>query len=223
MLENNQKEIIMLKDLGMLYPKEASNYKVRFGSYKCYCGNEFITRTQSVKKGDTKSCGCFKIQQTILRNANHITHNLTNHRLYNTWKTMIHRCTNPKRKDYEYYGGRGITVCERWLKVENFIEDMYPTFQDGLTLDRKENDKEYSKDNCRWATKTMQSRNTIVLKKNNKTGYRNVFNYCNKFKSKICVNYKIINLGVFDTAIEAAKAYNKYVIDNNLEHTINNV
>ena len=77
------------------------------------------------------------------------------HPLFHTWNGMIRRCHDPKKADYNYYGGRGITVCDRWHDFWKFVEDMEPK-PDGLSLDRIDNDKGYSKDNCRW----------ISLKKN---------------------------------------------------------
>ena len=211
MQENNQ-ELKLLKDLGMIYPSELSNTKERYYLYKCFCGNEFRARTADINAGKYKSCGCLKIK-----------HNLHNHRLYNTWYQMINRCTNPKNKSYKDYGGRGIKVCERWIKVENFIEDMYPTFEEGLTLDRENNDLGYSPDNCRWVLRNIQSRNTRKLNRSNKSGYRGICFTGKKWRTQIVVNNKRIYLGTFTDIVEAAKAYDKYVIDNNLEHTINGV
>jgi hypothetical protein len=71
---------------------------------------------------------------------------------------MIQRCTDPGASGYERYGGAGITVCERWLKFENFLEDMGER-PEGTTLDRQENDKGYSKENCQWSTRREQARN----------------------------------------------------------------
>jgi len=107
--------------------------------------------------------------------------------------------------------------------LQNFINDMYPSFQEGLSLDRIDNNKGYSLDNCRWTNKTIQARNTCKIQKNNTSGYRGVYLYkrTGKYVVRIRVNYTRINLGAFTTAIEAAKAYDKYVIDNNLEHTKN--
>lgn len=211
-MQNNQKELILLEDLGMHYPNETSNKKYRYGLYKCYCGNEFKADSKSVKRKRIKSCGCSRF-----------THNLTNHRLYNTWSNMIRRCNNIKDERYKDYGARGITVCERWLNIENFIEDMYPSYQDGLSIDRENVNGNYEPSNCRWTTDNIQARNTQMLRRDNTTGYRGV--YMNKkhkrYVSQIRVNSKYIYLGYFENKIDAAKAYNQYVIDNNLEHTLN--
>jgi hypothetical protein len=77
---------------------------------------------------------------------------------YNSWDNMIQRCTNPNRIEYPHYGGRGITVCERWLSFENFLEDMGLRPM-GLTLDRINTNGDYMLDNCRWADKATQVRN----------------------------------------------------------------
>lgn len=217
MLENKNMELVLIKDLWMLYPTENSKRKFRYGLYKCFCGNEFKTQISDINKGTTKSCGCFQKQRST-------THGLNKHRLYNIWAEMKARCNNQKNKHFNDYGGRGITVCDRWLDVRNFIDDMYPTFKDGLSIDRIDNNKGYSKDNCRWTTNIIQSRNTRLIRINNSSGYRGVsFNKKKKkFVAQIMVNLKYKHLGYFDTAIDGAKAYNNYVINNNLEHTKNN-
>jgi hypothetical protein len=134
---------------------------------------------------------------------------------------MIQRCNNQKHKYYNDYGARGITVCDEWLDINNFINDMFPSYQEGLSIDRIDNNKGYSKDNCRWTTKSIQARNTRVLQKNNTTGYRGVVYYGNKFKTIIGINSQSIKIGIFNTSLEAAKAYDNYVILHNLEHTRN--
>lgn len=218
-MENNQ--LTLIKDLGMIYPTEKSKRKSRYGIYKCYCGTEFRTQIQNVKNKTTKSCGCHNIAKTVERNIARSTHNLTNHRLYNIWCKMIKRCSDKNSKSFKDYGGRGITVCDEWLNVENFINDMYPTFIEGLSIDRVDNDKGYNKSNCRWTTRTIQSRNKRIIQSNNKTGRKGVTNRSNNFRSMIRVNSKLIHLGTYKTIDEAAIVYNNYIIENNLEHTLN--
>ncbi len=212
MLENNQKELILIEDLGMIFPKETSKQKAKFGLYECYCGKKFKTQTRYVKNKITKSCGCLK----------GINHKLTKNRLYDTWKHMIDRCYNPKNKFYSYYGGNGISVCKEWHTAANFINDMFPSYIEGLTLDRINSSLNYNKDNCRWANKSTQSRNNRKLRINNTSGYKGVSfkNKLKKYIAQISIN-KVIHLGCFNTAIEAAQAYDNYIINNNLEHTKN--
>lgn len=208
---NNQNELILLQDLGMQYPNITSKRKSRYGLYKCFCGKEFETIIFSVKNKQTKSCGC-------LRGANH---NLTKHRLYGTWKMMMARCYNINHKFYSHYGENGITVCDEWHNPEAFINDMFPSFIEGLTLDRKESSDNYNKDNCRWSDKTTQARNIKTDRKNNTSGYKGVSILRNKYQASISLNGKSIYLGVFNNSIDAAKVYDNYIIKNNLEHTKN--
>lgn len=223
MLENQKPPIpVLIEDLGMQYPTEKSKRKYRFGVYQCQCGKEFIASTSDVKRYNVNSCGCY--QKKIAR-CNQTTHGLSNHQLYQPWLDMRNRCCNIKYKHYADYGGRGIKVCDRWMDIHNFIEDMYPTYQDGLSIDRINNDGNYEPSNCRWATQFVQSRNTRVIRSTNTSGYRGVYFHKanNNWVSKIMVNLKSRQLGSFETALEAAKAYDTYAIENNLEHTINGV
>ena len=151
------------------------------------------------------------------------THGLWNHRLYHTWKSMKRRVFDIKSKSYKHYGGRGITICDRWLDVKNFIDDMYPSYKEGLELDRINNNGNYEPNNCRWTTRSVQCRNTVRIMSRNTSGYRGVgFNkHQNKFVASITINRRRTQIGAFKTAEEAGYAYDKYVIDNNLEHTTN--
>lgn len=96
------------------------------------------------------------------RNPGVKTHGLTNTKFYRRWRAMVRRCTCPKDNAFADYGGRGIRVCIRWLKFENFLEDMWPSFKPGLKLDRINNDGHYTPSNVRWATQKEENRNTRI-------------------------------------------------------------
>jgi hypothetical protein len=212
---NQDYKLPLIRDLGMKYPTETSKRPQRYGIFKCSCGNEFEAISKNVT--EKSGCGC---------KAGGVTHNLSKHILYDRYIGMIARCYDVNHKAYKNYGGRGIAVCNRWMmRIENFIEDMYPSYEDGLSLDRIDGDKGYDKENCRWATRELQARNTRLLSSRNTSGYRGIFwnTQKNKWTSKIGIDKKQKYLGSYDTQLEAAMAYDKYVIDNKLEHTINGV
>lgn len=127
---------------------------------QCDCGNKKIIRIYDLKSGHTKSYGCLNIEKITQRSIKHghqIGRKTT--KIYNVWATMIQRCNNSNSKQYKYYGGRGIIVCRRWLKFENFNEDMGKTWKPGLTLERRKNEEGYYPDNCEWVTRIEQNRN----------------------------------------------------------------
>lgn len=220
---NNQNELILLQDLGMVYATDKSKAKRRYGIYKCgYCGKEFKACTANIKNNHTKSCGCYQIKMASTSNKKH---GFTKSRFYVCWADMRKRVLNINNIAYNNYGGRGIKICDRWLKFENFMSDMYSTYKEGLTLDRIDVNGNYEPSNCRWANIYTQARNTKEIRVNNTSGYRGVTfdKKSGKFLCQIGVNKKNIHIGRFNKAIEAAFAYNNYVIKNNLEHTINNV
>ena len=205
---------VLLEELEMRFTSDTKKYKARYGLYQCqYCGKEWEAQIKGVKSGNTKSCGC---KSKKFNNP----HGLTQHRLYNTWALMKSRCYNPKDKDYINYGARGIKVCDRWLDIKNFIEDMYPSWEEGLTLDRVILSGNYEPDNCRWATPKTQSQNTRELRITNTSGFRGVSWHkgSSKWIAQIRVNSIKIHLGYYQTALEAAKSYERYVRLNNLEH-----
>jgi len=126
---------------------------------KCNCGSEVIIRGYDLKRGHTKSCGCLRKEITAQRLTKHgHTKNGKITGKYRSWQDMKKRCTNPNHKRYKDYGGRGIKVCERWLKFENFDEDM-SGWKPRLTIERINNNKGYYKENCRWVTPKQQARN----------------------------------------------------------------
>lgn len=138
----------------------------RLGLYRCQCGEEVIRLCYNVDHGKTKSCGCYNRELAIERmekNKAAFSQGNKRHGLFGTpthtsWSNMIQRCTNPNRWQYPYYGGRGVTVCERWMTFENFYADMGDR-PEGLSLDRIDNNKGYEPGNCKWSTRSEQARN----------------------------------------------------------------
>ncbi len=124
---------------------------------ECECGTINEIFEQSLRDKKSNSCGC--LQRELAKKARiNITHNSSKTSTYNVWLGMKQRCLNPKNNNYHRYGGREITICERWLKFENFLADMGMR-PEGLTLDRINNDGNYESSNCRWATMRTQSGN----------------------------------------------------------------
>jgi hypothetical protein len=124
----------------------------------CDCDVVKEVGAKDLKNGKIRSCGCLLRERTIARNTTHGRSRTPEHQAY---FSMLNRCTNPKYIYWRRYGGRGITVCDRWLGsggFERFYEDMGPR-PEGLTLERKKNDGSYTPDNCIWATRKTQMRN----------------------------------------------------------------
>ena len=130
---------------------------------------------------------------------------------YTAWANVIQRCTNKNKRDYAWYGGRGIKVCDRWLEsFDNFLEDMGEKPSPNHSIDRINNDGDYSPENCKWSTATEQARNKGVGKSNTSGFYGvNWHKRSKKWQARITVNGKRIALGSFDDIKDAAKAREK--------------
>ena len=150
----------LIEDLGTFH-KEGTSKRRHWYLCRCsYCGNTKELLKQNMERD--KSCGC----------ATHLkaqtSHGQSRSREYQIWADIKDRCDNPNNPRYHRYGGRGITYPASWSTFEPFWEDMRDTYQDNLTIDRTDNNKPYSKDNCEWVTMQvqLQNRSTTKIKRN---------------------------------------------------------
>lgn len=137
-------------------PRELN--KMRKIAVRCSCGNEAVTLLYSLLRGESKSCiPCGAKRAGYKRTQHGDSSNRT--RAYRAWLSMRERVFNPNHHAYASYGGRGIEICQPWSEsFPTFLSDMGEP-PPGLSLDRRDNDRGYNKDNCRWATRKQQSRN----------------------------------------------------------------
>jgi len=137
----------------------------------CDCGNKVVVASGNLKNGNTKSCGC------LLKEGTNKKHGMNHTKIYMVYNEMISRCYNNKNKSYIRYGGRGITICDTWLNKKDGFQNFYNWamvngYQEGLTIDRINNNDNYNPDNCRWTTLKKQNNNrnnNVIFTYNNKT------------------------------------------------------
>lgn len=127
--------------------------------YRCDCGRDGIALSDNLRFGRTRSCGCLNRDAAAVQHRTHGESVGKGTPEYNAWCTMWKRCTNQTFDHYRHYGGRGITVCDRWVSYEAFLADMGRRPTSGHSLDRVDNDGNYEPSNCRWATRSEQCRN----------------------------------------------------------------
>ena len=169
---------------------------------QCSCGSPPKTYLISeLRSGNTKSCGC-------QNRENLVSHGMHDTRAYQCWADMKTRCDNPKNRFYPDYGGRGITYCEKWKTFEGFWEDMKDTYSDDLTLNRRNNDGSYCKENCEWDTKNFQGH---MRRKQEGTKLDSIGVIQNPdtfvFYARIKLNSSGVSLGSYPTEQLAARAY----------------
>jgi hypothetical protein len=173
-MKSNRKDISGQR-FGRLYVLSYSHYKPAqaYWHCQCTCGKMTIKSGAALRRGTTSSCGCLQIESARQKQLdNFYKHGKAGKKIYSIYINMLSRCSNKQDLAYPYYGGRGVSVCETWQEnFSNFLQDMgEPTGE--LTLDRKDNNGNYTKDNCHWATKKQQAnnrRNNVNVERNGET------------------------------------------------------
>ncbi len=180
-----------------LFERRNHDYRSALWLCRCDCGNEVRTYAGYLKSGNTKSCGCLHKEAVTKHGFRHLPE-------YNIWRGMLDRCYNKETAAYPRYGGRGITVSDEWKEsFEAFYRDMGTRPSEDYSIDRKDNDKGYSKENCRWATSEEQMRNRSNNVYYEKDGEKKLLKqWCNELGLNISTVYDRIRRGwTFEEAI----------------------
>lgn len=189
------------------------NYRKKF-LCKCLCGNSVIVSMSHLRTGHTTSCGCLRIDEPVRK-----THGDAGSRLYKIYYQMLARCHNPQSTNYTKYGAKGRAVCTEWRgSYEVFKEWAVANgYTEGLSIDRENNNGDYTPGNCRWVTPTTQAINRGQITTNT-SGYKGVSFKKNsgKWVSRVTVDGVRIRIGAFDSAEEAYTARVDYINANNL-------
>jgi len=180
---------------------------------RCDCGQEKIISVKLLFNGQTKSCGCLKIELTAERRK---THGMSRTRLHRIWCQMLQRCRNINDSSYSNYGGRGITVCKEWQ--DDFVVfhtwAMSNGYKDNLSIDRIDGNGNYEPSNCRWASKSYQTQNTRCHK-GKVSKYKGVTwkKARNRWLATVWRNGNAIHCGSFNDEELAALAYDKKALE----------
>ncbi len=154
----------------------------------CDCGKETVVYRGALTSGDIISCGCYHQEHNSEFSKKH---GLSSHPLYKIWSGIVQRCTNKNAENYKRYGGRGITICDEWRNnFQSFYDwSLSNGYSKSLTIDRKNNEKGYSPDNCRWSTTMVQSNNT---RRNHLFSYNGISHTIAEWSRLLGVNHETL-------------------------------
>ena len=203
-MRKNQKNLL-LQRFNNLTPIKAENIHGRwFWNCVCICGNLTIRKTSDLLLGKAKTCKQCKIEKAK-------THGLSNHPLYDIWSHMLARCENVNNPRYNDYGGRGISVDIEWKNISTFIKDMNNRPSNTHSIERRNNNGNYNKNNCYWATTSEQSNN----KRSNKNIlYKGITKTIKEWSNTLNIPYMTLyaRLTKYNYSIE--KAFTKPITSN---------
>lgn len=193
-------KLVVVEEAEPIYSKTGK--MIRRWKCKCDCGNITIVRHGDLRNGSTVSCGCYNYEKESAVK----THGYSRTKLGNVFEGMKQRCNNPKNKNYEKYGGRGIKICTEWLNDPKKFFDwaIKNGYKEGLSIDRIDVNGNYEPDNCRWADNETQCLNQR-LRKDNKTGYKGIYYSEGVYRVQIRRNKKRYYFGSYKTLPEAVK------------------
>lgn len=188
-------------------PKSTGSRPYRRALFECHCGNEFEAIINGVSSGSRISCGCLAKEHLKRMSKNNVKHNMSRDPIYKVWLGIVTRCTNEKNFAFKKYGARGIGICKEWLDDCFLFIDWAKSngYRKGLQIDRIDNSKGYSPDNCRFVTPLVNSRNKGTPK-NSRFGIAGITWEQNKYRVRINVKGKKVNVGAFDDFFEACCA-----------------
>lgn len=172
----------------------------------CDCGNYAIVRAANLKNGAVKSCGCL-----LHETENKKTHGMSKTRIYQEWNSIKNRCTNPRNRRYEDYGGRGINICNEWKNdfLSFYNWSVSNGYKDSLTIERKDVDGDYCPENCCWIPLEEQANNrrmNLSIEYNGKT--QNLKEWCEELN----LNYKRVHNRMFKLGYSFEEAITKPVM-----------
>lgn len=212
----------VFNDLEFLYEVDTPQ-RARKGMFRCKCGITKVQDINNVRTNRTRSCGCGQVKSR--HKHGHCTGKYSKGTsLYRRWSSFKDRCNNPECVDYPRYGGRGITICEEWSSFPEFAKWAESSgYSENLTIDRRDNNKGYSPDNCRWVGLNVQAANQ---NKTTKTMFKYIgVRHLPSGNWHAIITHKgvVHQLGSHPTEEAAVITCNNYIRERNLPHTIQEI